>query len=199
MRFRRDVIKNAVNNTFRACASQRVQFPRTNKTAIIFTLIIIITTRRANSRDTIQNKCCLSIEDCLEKAYFSCQYLCAHLLNILLLLSQQSIEIILRADLDIGLTLTLLVLQRTIQQQHTRVLDATSHLGVSDVLVEHNSIQNFALRQFSTGDFLNSIRHNSERKSETMHDRMKKRGQTNKSFNLILPLILHTGSVSVQT
>jgi hypothetical protein len=41
--FRRDVINDVVSNTFRACASQRVQFPRTNKTAIIITLIIITT------------------------------------------------------------------------------------------------------------------------------------------------------------
>ena len=38
------------------------------------------------------------------------------------------------------LTLSLLVLQRTVQENDTRVLDPSSHLGMSDVFVQHHTL-----------------------------------------------------------
>jgi hypothetical protein len=69
-------------------------------------------------------------------------------------LSQQGVEIFLVHDFHVRLRLALLVLQGAIQQQNTRILNATAHLRMGHILVEHNTIQNVALRQVTTRDLL---------------------------------------------
>mmetsp|Transcript_96815 Transcript_96815/g.260329 ORF Transcript_96815/g.260329 Transcript_96815/m.260329 type:complete len:299 (+) Transcript_96815:355-1251(+) len=78
----------------------------------------------------------------------------AHLLHLILFLLQQLLPIGFLGDLDVGLALALLVLQRAIQQHHPRVLDHAAHPRVSDVLVKHDSVQDHALRELTARKLL---------------------------------------------
>mmetsp|Transcript_68054 Transcript_68054/g.146776 ORF Transcript_68054/g.146776 Transcript_68054/m.146776 type:complete len:470 (-) Transcript_68054:203-1612(-) len=80
----------------------------------------------------------------------------AQLLDVLLLLAQQCVEVVLVHDFHVGLALSLLVLKGAVQQQDPRVLDAAPHLGVRDVLVEHDAVQHGAVRQGPAGDLLDA-------------------------------------------
>lgn len=57
-------------------------------------------------------------------------------------------------ELHVGLTLPLLVLQRTVQQEDPRVLDAPPHLGVRDILIHHHTIEDLALIEGPAWDLL---------------------------------------------
>ena len=80
----------------------------------------------------------------------------AHGLDLLLLDLQYPVPVLLLADFDVGLGLALLVLERAVEQNDPGLLDAPPHLGVGDVLVEHDTVQNLAILDFSTGYFLHS-------------------------------------------
>lgn len=82
--------------------------------------------------------------------------LVAHLLDLLLLDLQHPAPILLPGDLDVGLGLSLLVLQRTIEQHDPRVLDSPPHLRVGHVLVDHDSVQHLGILNLSSGDLLYS-------------------------------------------
>jgi hypothetical protein len=69
---------------------------------------------------------------------------------------QNPVPVLLFADLDVGLALALLVLQRAIQQHDARVLDPPPHLWVCDVLVQQDAVQNLAVLDLTTGDLLNA-------------------------------------------
>lgn len=58
--------------------------------------------------------------------------------------------------LHVGLGFTLLVLQRAVKQQNSWVSDLSSHLRMSNVLVEHDTIEDLALVEHTAGDLLNS-------------------------------------------
>ena len=80
----------------------------------------------------------------------------AHSLDLLLLDLQYPVPVLFFADLDVGLTLTLLILQCTIQQQNPGVLDSSPHLGVCDILVDHNTVQNLTVFDLASGNLLNT-------------------------------------------
>ena len=79
-----------------------------------------------------------------------------HDLDLLLFDLQNSVPVLLLCDLNVGLRFTLLVLQGAIKQHDSGVLDASSHLGVRDVLVQHESIQNPAILNLATRNLLNT-------------------------------------------
>lgn len=68
-------------------------------------------------------------------------YIGAYLLDVLFFLSEKRVEVLLVHDLNISLAFALLVLQRAVQQQNARVLDAAAHLRVRHILVEHHSVE----------------------------------------------------------
>jgi len=80
----------------------------------------------------------------------------AHLLDLLLLDLENPVPVLLFADLNVCLTLALLVLQCAVQQQNTRVLDSPPHLWVCDVLVDHDSVQNLAVFDLASGNLLDT-------------------------------------------
>jgi hypothetical protein len=75
---------------------------------------------------------------------------------LLLLNLENPVPVLLFADLDVCLTLALLVLQCAVQQQNTRVLDSPPHLWVCDVLVDHDSVQDLAVFDLTTGNLLDT-------------------------------------------
>jgi hypothetical protein len=80
----------------------------------------------------------------------------AHCLDLLLLDLQYPVPILLFTDLDVCLTLTLLVLECAVQQQNLRVLDPPPHLRVCDVLVDHDAVQYFTVLNLTSGYLLNT-------------------------------------------
>lgn len=80
----------------------------------------------------------------------------AHILDLLLLDLQYPIPVLLFANLNVCLRLALLVLERAIEEQHTGVLDSPPHLGMCDVLVEHDTVQNLAVLDLVSGDLLDT-------------------------------------------
>ena len=79
----------------------------------------------------------------------------AHLLDFLLFSHESLLEIVFLGELHVGHGLTLLVLEGAIKEDNTGVLDHTSHAGVSNILVEHNTGEDFALLKETTWDLLN--------------------------------------------
>jgi hypothetical protein len=80
----------------------------------------------------------------------------AHSLDLLLLDLQYPVPVLLFADLDVCLTLALLVFERAIQQQNLGVLDPSPHLRVCDILVDHDAVQNLAVLNLASGNLLNA-------------------------------------------
>jgi len=78
------------------------------------------------------------------------------LLNVLLLDSEDGVKIGLVGDFNVGLRLSLLVLQRAIEKENTGVLDLTGHLGVYNILVDHDTIEDAALVEETSGDLLHT-------------------------------------------
>jgi hypothetical protein len=79
----------------------------------------------------------------------------AHAQDLSLFHGKSFLEVVLLGELHVGHRLSLLVLKRAIEKNNTGVGDVSAHLGVSDVLVEHNSIKNSAVLEHTTGDLFN--------------------------------------------
>lgn len=75
----------------------------------------------------------------------------AHSLDLFLFNLQDSVPVLLLGNLDIGLGFSLLVLQGTVEKDDSGVLNAAAHLGVGDVLVEHEAVQHSAVLNLTTG------------------------------------------------
>ena len=80
----------------------------------------------------------------------------AHGLDLLLLNLQDAVPVLLLGDLNVGLRLALLVLERAVQQNDAGVLYAPAHLGVCDVLVEHDAVQHPAVLDLAAGHLLDA-------------------------------------------
>lgn len=80
----------------------------------------------------------------------------AHGLDLLLLDLQYPVPVLLLADLDVRLALALLVLECAVQQQNLGVLDSPPHLGVCNVLVDHDAVQHLAVLDLASGDLLDA-------------------------------------------
>ena len=78
-----------------------------------------------------------------------------HLLDFLFFSLKSLLEIVFLCEFHVSHRLTLLVLKRAIEENNTRVLDDSSHSGVSNILVEHNTVQNLALFEETTWDLFN--------------------------------------------
>lgn len=63
---------------------------------------------------------------------------------------------ILSFKFHVGLTLALLVLEWAVQQDDPGVLNRPPHLGVGDILVNHDSVEHLAVLQSATGYLFNS-------------------------------------------
>ena len=63
-------------------------------------------------------------------------------------------EVLLFHHLNVGLALSLLVLEVTVEKEDARVLDPPGHLGVGDVLVEHDATQHPRVLDRAAGDLL---------------------------------------------
>mmetsp|Transcript_88989 Transcript_88989/g.215876 ORF Transcript_88989/g.215876 Transcript_88989/m.215876 type:complete len:216 (-) Transcript_88989:331-978(-) len=75
-------------------------------------------------------------------------------LDVLLLEAQYFVPVRVLHNFDVGIRLPLLVLERTVKQQHARVTLAARHLGVRHIFVEHNAREHAALGQLATRDLL---------------------------------------------
>ena len=80
----------------------------------------------------------------------------AHALDPVLLHLEQHRPVLLLGDLDVGLVLTLLVLEGAVQEHHAGVLDPARHpAGRDDILVHHHALQHAAVVDATAGDLLN--------------------------------------------
>ena len=79
-----------------------------------------------------------------------------HMLNLLLLNLQNPIPIILLTNLNIRLRLPLLILQRTIQQHNPWILNPAPHLGVRDVLIQHDAVDDLGALDLAAGELLDA-------------------------------------------
>lgn len=77
-------------------------------------------------------------------------------LDLLLLDLKNAVPVVLLCDLNVGLRLALLVLQGAVQEHDSGVLDAPAHLGVCDVLVQHQAVKDLAVLNLATRNLLNS-------------------------------------------
>ena len=59
-------------------------------------------------------------------------------------------------ELHVGLTFSLLILEGTVQKNNPGVSDLSSHLRVSNVLVDHHTVQNLAVIESSSWNLLNT-------------------------------------------
>lgn len=80
----------------------------------------------------------------------------AHSLDLLLLNLQNAVPVILLGNLNIGLRLALFVLERAVEEHNTGVLYAPAHLGVCDILVEHQTVEDLAVLNFAAGDLFDT-------------------------------------------
>lgn len=78
------------------------------------------------------------------------------MLHLFLFNLQDAIPVVLLRHLNVRLRFTFLVLQRAVEQDNPRVLDSSPHLGVSDVLVDHDAVNDLTVLNLSTGDLLNT-------------------------------------------
>mmetsp|Transcript_121343 Transcript_121343/g.288294 ORF Transcript_121343/g.288294 Transcript_121343/m.288294 type:complete len:320 (-) Transcript_121343:555-1514(-) len=92
---------------------------------------------------------------CNHKVWLHLEDVVTHSSHLFLLLLQQLFPVGFLGDLDVGLTLALLVLQRAVQKHHSRIGDLSPHPWVCDVLVEHHAVQHLAIRQLAALDLLN--------------------------------------------
>ena len=75
-------------------------------------------------------------------------------LNLLLLNILCLLPVTLLRNLHIRLTFTLLVLERTIEKDDARVSDSPTHVGMCDILVEHDTVENARLLNLPSGNLL---------------------------------------------
>lgn len=78
----------------------------------------------------------------------------AHSNNFGLFSSKGFLEIITLSKLHVGGRFSLFVFKGAIEENNTRVFDSTTHLGMSHILVEHNTVKNAAVLKDTTGNFL---------------------------------------------
>lgn len=80
----------------------------------------------------------------------------AHVLHLFLLNLQNAVPVILLGHLNVGLRLALLVLEGAVEQKNAGVLDSPPHLGVGDILVDHDTVDNLGILNLTTRDLLNT-------------------------------------------
>mmetsp|Transcript_12621 Transcript_12621/g.40041 ORF Transcript_12621/g.40041 Transcript_12621/m.40041 type:complete len:268 (+) Transcript_12621:1671-2474(+) len=78
----------------------------------------------------------------------------ADVLDVLFLHAEQLVPVLLLLDRDVGRRVALLVLERAVQQEDARPLDAATHARVRHVLVEHHPAQDAALARLAARDLL---------------------------------------------
>lgn len=78
-----------------------------------------------------------------------------HSSNLSLLHSEGFLEIVFLGELHVGHGLSLLVFQWAIEEDDSWVLDVSSHGWMSDVLVEHHTIEDHAVFEDTTWNLLN--------------------------------------------
>jgi len=78
----------------------------------------------------------------------------ASALNLNFLHSESLFEIFGVGELHSGHRLTLLVLKGAIEEDDTGVGDLAAHIGVSDILVEHDTVEDLAVFEHATWDLL---------------------------------------------
>merc|ERR550514_1852711 len=71
-----------------------------------------------------------------------------------LLLEEERLPRLLVGELDLRLRLALLVLERAVEQQDARLLDAPAHLRVHHVLVDHHALEHAAVVHVAARDLL---------------------------------------------
>mmetsp|Transcript_6398 Transcript_6398/g.19356 ORF Transcript_6398/g.19356 Transcript_6398/m.19356 type:complete len:269 (-) Transcript_6398:156-962(-) len=76
----------------------------------------------------------------------------ADLLDVLLLQLKQPLPVLLLVDLYIGGTLAFSVLEWTVEQYDFWLLNVSSHAAKDNILVEHDSLEHFALGEVSSGN-----------------------------------------------
>mmetsp|Transcript_41206 Transcript_41206/g.36542 ORF Transcript_41206/g.36542 Transcript_41206/m.36542 type:complete len:366 (+) Transcript_41206:689-1786(+) len=64
-------------------------------------------------------------------------------------------HVIFLGHFHVGLGFTLLVFQSAIQKKDSGVFNGSSHLGVDNIFIEHNTIQNLAFFKETSGNFFN--------------------------------------------
>jgi len=73
-----------------------------------------------------------------------------------LLLAQDVCEVRGLGELQLGGRLSFFLLQRTVQQDDSGILDFSAHVGVSDVFVDHDALQHARVFNQSSGDLLDT-------------------------------------------
>ena len=79
----------------------------------------------------------------------------AHTEDLSLFHGKGLLKVVFLGELHVGHGLSLLVLKRAIEENNSGVLNVSSHLGVSDVLVEHNTVKDLAVLKHTTWDLFN--------------------------------------------
>lgn len=77
-------------------------------------------------------------------------------LDLLLLNLQDAVPVVLLGDLNVGLGLALFVLEGAVEEDDAGVLDAPAHLGVCNVLVEHQAVEDLAVLNLAAGDLFDA-------------------------------------------
>ncbi len=72
-------------------------------------------------------------------------------LDLLLLNLQNAVPVFLLGDFNVGLGLALLVLEGAVEENDAGVLDAPAHLGMCDIFVEHQAVEDLAVLNLATG------------------------------------------------
>lgn len=80
----------------------------------------------------------------------------ADVLHLFLFNLKNAVPVVLLGDLNVGLGLALLVLERAVKEKNAGVLDPPPHLGVGDILVDHDAIDNLGVLDLTTGDLLDT-------------------------------------------
>lgn len=78
------------------------------------------------------------------------------LLDLLFLNLQKAVPIGLFRDFNVGLRLALFVFEGAVQEHDAGVLDASTHFGMGDVFVEHDTVEHLAVLNFATGDLFDA-------------------------------------------
>ena len=59
-------------------------------------------------------------------------------------------------EFHVGLTLSFFVFEGAVEKDDAGVSDLSSHFGVGDIFVDHDTVENFTVVESSSGDFLDS-------------------------------------------
>lgn len=80
----------------------------------------------------------------------------AHGLDLFLFDLQDPVPIFFFANLYVGLAFAFFVLERTVQEHDARVLYSPPHLGVCDVLIQHDAVQHLTVFNLAAGNLLDA-------------------------------------------